>query len=233
MDTRPDLVKLLGIAYLVQFVGSLLSDPLFDAGAGSGIVAEQLVNIAGNSMLVRASVIVQMITAIGIIAMTVFLYNVLRKQNRSLALLALSFWLVEAILLILSAIASHTLIPLSIEYLQAGTPDPSLFTSLGILVLSLKEFSFAIHMLFFGLGGVIWYYLFYRSGFIPRALALWALVCMPLAAVDALLFLMGFGLDSVLRMVVLLPMIAYLPYEGILGIWFIVKGIDDQERLAE
>ena len=52
---------------------------------------------------------------------------------------------------------------------------------------------------------------------------------MPLMAIDVLLFLLGIGLESIVRMAILFPLIAYLPYEGLMGIWFIVKGIDDSD----
>ena len=221
--------KLLGIAYLIQFVGSLVSDPTLSAAMGSGSASEILVSISNNVLLMRAGIISEIITALGIIVMTVLLYIVLKKQNNVFALVALSFWLTEAVFLGISSVMTHAMIPLSHEYVLAGSPDPSVMISLGTLLMEMKEFCYAIHMLLFGLGGILWYYMFYKSQYIPKALALWALVMMPLIPIDVLLFLLGIGLDSVLRMAILFPLIAYLPYEGVMGIWFIVKGIDDKE----
>ncbi len=221
--------KFLGIAYLIQFVGSLLSDPLSSAAIGTGSTSESLVSISSNVLLLRAGIIAEIVTVLGIIVMTVLLYIVLQHQNEVFALVALSFWLTEAIFLVFSSIAANGLIPLSHDYVLAGSPDPSVMITLGTILLEMKEFCYAIHMLFFGLGGILWYYLFYKSKYIPKALALWALVLMPLMPIDVLLFLLGVGLDSILRMALLFPLIAYLPYEGILGIWFIVKGIDNSD----
>jgi len=227
MDSNKNTPKFLGIAYLIQFIGSLLSDPLSSAAIGVGNTAENLVSISSNVLFLRAGIIAEIVTAIGIIVMTVLLFIVLQHQNKTLALVALSFWLIEASFLAFSSLAANALIPLSQEYVLAGSPDPSVMITLGTILLETKEFCYAIHMLFFGLGGILWYYMFYKSQYIPRALALWALVLMPLMPIDVLLFLLGIGLDSILRMAILFPLIAYLPYEGILGIWFIVKGIDD------
>ena len=218
--------KLLGIAYLIQFVGSLVSDPTLSAAMGSGSASEILVSISNNVLLMRAGIISEIITALGIIVMTVLLYIVLKKQNNVFALVALSFWLTEAVFLGISSVMTHAMIPLSHEYVLAGSPDPSVMITLGTLLLEMKEFCYAIHMLFFGLGGILWYYMFYKSRYIPKSLALWALVMMPLMPIDVLLFLLGIGLDSILRLVILFPLIAYLPYEGVMGIWFIIKGID-------
>ncbi|MGY5865808.1 MAG: DUF4386 domain-containing protein [Candidatus Thorarchaeota archaeon] len=217
--------KLLGVAYLVQFVASLLSGSLIDAIIGTGDMSDQLVNISNNLLLLRLGIIAELITAIGIIVMTVLLYIVLRNQDRIISLVALTFWLTEVILLLVSSIGVNALIPISLEYVQGGISDPSYFLTLGHLFYSFKEFAFAIHMLFFALGGVLWYYLFYRSEYIPRALALWGLIFIAIMPIDIFLVLLGFGLESILRLIALLPLIVYLPFEGVMGIWFIVKGL--------
>ncbi|MGY5876172.1 MAG: DUF4386 domain-containing protein [Candidatus Thorarchaeota archaeon] len=229
MTSERNIPKLLGAAYLVQFVASLLSDPLSSAALGSGSMSEKLVNISNNVMLMRVSILADWITSLGIIVMTVLLYIVLQNQNKVLSLVALSFWLIEAVLLIISSIGAHTLIPLSLEYVQVGAPDPSYFLTLGSLFFEFKEFAYTIHMLFFGLGGILWYYLFYRSEKIPRGLSIWGLVLISLMPIDVLLVLLGVGLESILRLIILFPLIAYLPFEGVMGIWFIVKGIRDIE----
>lgn len=46
---------------------------------------------------------------------------------------------------------------------------------------------------------------------------------------DIFLVLLGFGLDSILRLIALLPLIGYLPFEGIMGIWFMVKGLKNYD----
>jgi len=229
MNSDKKIPRYLGAAYLVQFVASLISDPLSSAAMGSGSISETLVSISSNVVMMRASVIAEVVTALGIIVMTVLLYIVLQKQNKFFALAALSFWLTEAIFLAVSSIGANALIPLSLDYIQAGAPDPSFMITLGTLLVEIKEFCFAIHMLFFGLGGILWYYMFYKSKYIPRVLALWALIMMPLMPIDVLLFLLGVGLDSILRMAILFPLIVYLPYEGVMGLWFIVKGINDSD----
>ncbi len=217
--------KLLGIAYLVQFVASLLSGLLIDAAIGTGDMSDQLISISNNLILMRIGIIAELVTGIGIIVMTVLLYIVLRDQDRIIALVALTFWLTEVIFLLVSSIGANALIPLSLEYILGGVSDPSYFLTLGHLLYSVKEFAFTIHMLFFALGGVLWYYLFYRSEYIPKRLALWGLIFIAIMLIDIFLVLLGFGLDSILRMIALLPLILYLPFEGVMGIWFIVKGL--------
>jgi hypothetical protein len=192
-------------------------------------MSETLVSISDNVILMRLSIIAELATVLGIIVMTVLLFVVLQKQHKYFALLALVFWLTEAILLAVSSIGANALIQLSLEFVQAGAPDPSYLLTLGTLFSGISEFTYAIHILFFGLGGPLWYYLFYRSKQIPRFLSIWGLVLISLMPIDVLLYLLGFGFEFIGRMIVLLPLIAYLPFEGVMGLWFIFKGLNETD----
>jgi len=228
-----NIPKLLGLAYLVQFIASLLSGPLIDTALGTGDMSDQLVSISSNLFLMRLGIFTELITAIGIIVMTVLLYIVLNEQDRTLSLIALVFWLSEVILLVISSIGGNALIPISLEYVQGGVTDPSYFLTLGHLFYSLKEFAFAVHMLFFSLGGIIWYYLFYKSKKIPKFLALWGLILLSLMPIDIVLALFGFSIDSIWRLIALVPLIPYLPFEGVMGLWLIIKGLNESELSNE
>ena len=196
MDFGKNTPKILGIAYLIQFIGSLLSGILSDMAIGSGTISENLVSVSNNLLLMRTSIVAELVTCLGIILMTVFLYVVLEKENRTIALVALSLWLIEVVFLVISSIGANALIPLSIEYVQSGSPDPSYMITIGSLFYILKEFSMIIHMLFFSVGGILWYYLFYRSKKIPKFLALWGFVLLSLMPIDIVLALCGMGVDS-------------------------------------
>ncbi len=217
--------KLLGVAYLIQFVASLLSGSLIDAAIGTGDMSDQLVNISNNLLLMRIGIIAELITGTGIIVMTVLLYIVLRDQDKIISLVALTFWLTEVIFLLVSSIGANALIPISLEYVQGGIADPSYFLILGHLFYSFREFAYTVCMLFFAFGGPLWYYLFYRSEHIPRALALWGLIFIAIMPISIFLVLLGFGIDSILMLIAMLPLIVYLPFEGVMGLWFIVKGL--------
>jgi hypothetical protein len=233
VQKNKNTAKLLGIAYLIQFIASFLSTPLFDAALGSGTISEKLTNLSNNILLLHASIVVQLITCLGITMMSVLLYVVLEKENKPMALLALSFWLMNVVFLAISSIGAYVLIPLNIEYVLAGSPDPSYFLTLGVLFLGFKEFTFTLHMLFFSMGGILWYYLFYKSKKIPKYLALWGLIFIALMPIDLTLALFGFGIDSMWRMITFLPYIPYIPFEGVIGVWFIVKGLNDTDSNVE
>lgn len=72
-------------------------------------------------------------------------------------------------------------------------------------------------MLPFCLGAILFYYLFYKSAMIPRALSLWGLAAVSLALIGTVSALAGHELSFV----VYLP---YLPFEFVVGMWILFRG---------
>ena len=223
MNTSKNTIRLLGAAFLIVFVASILSGSLLNAAIGSGSISDNLVNVSNNLTLMRISILVELVTSIGIVVLAALLYVVLHKQNKIIALVALGWWLAEAITLAVSKIGAFALIPLSLEYVKAGAPDSSYFQALGdFFYYGFDRQGWFIHMLFFGLGGILWYTLFYSSRYIPRVLSVWGIVAVSLVLMDILLVLLNVIPD--LQMIILAP---YLVFEALIGPWLMVKGIRD------
>ena len=158
MNTSKNTIRLLGAAFLIVFVASMLSGSLLNAAVGTGSISDILVNVATNLTLMRISILVELVTSLGIIVLASLLYIVLHKQGKIIACVALGWWLAEAITLAVSKIGAFALIPLSQEYVKAGAPDPSYFQTLGdFFYYGFDRQGWAIHMLFFCLGGILWY----------------------------------------------------------------------------
>jgi hypothetical protein len=229
MNSDKNTLRLLGAAFLIVFIASLLSGSLLNSAIGSGSISDNLVNISNNLTLMRISILVELVTSIGIVALAMLLYVVFHKQYQIIALVALGWWLAEAITLAVSKIGAYALIPLSLEYVQAGAPDSSYFQTLGdFFYYGFDRQGWAIHMLFFCLGGILWYYLFYRSKYIPRVLSGWGLVAVSLVSINILLMLFDRSFD--LQMLMLAP---YLVFEALIGPWLMVKGIRDGSEIMK
>jgi hypothetical protein len=92
---------------------------------------------------------------------------------------------------------------------------------LGTLALESMDFlGFTMHMLAFCLGAVLFYYLLYKSDFVPRLLSLWGLITViPLFfATLATIF------DYQVPFIIAIP---YVPFEFVIGVWILVKGIPE------
>jgi hypothetical protein len=177
-----------------------------------------MTNIANNPLQMRASILVEMITAIGIVMLGALLYVTLKKQNGNIALVALGLYLIEAALLAASRIPAFSLLRTSQESVIAGHPD--YLQALGNVFYEAQSFGYDLHMLPFALGATLFYILFFRSGFLPRVLSLWGLIAAPLAFIGTLFSLLGYNVP----IFVFLP---NLPFELGAGLWLMVKGIRD------
>ena len=71
------------------------------------------------------------------------------------------------------------------------------------------------------MGGIIWYYLFLRSGYIPEALPIWGLAGVSLLLIPVLSLIY----DRDFTHPVMAVGLVYLPFELVLGVWLIVKGL--------
>ena len=216
-------IRLLGAVQLFVFATGIIGNQLLVSVVGSGSTSDKLVNISNNLTRVRISNLVTLVECVGIIVLGVLFYIVFYKEYKIIALVALGLFLAEAITLAVSKTGAYALIPLSQEFVEAGAPASSYFQTLGdFLYSSVDRLGYDIHLLFFGLGGILWYYLFYISNYIPRLLSGWGLVAVLLFTIYVLLTLYNRDFPPAVGILAL----PYLPFELVLGLWLIIKGFN-------
>ena len=211
--------RLLGAAFLIQAVASaigalVLIDPLIVPGN----IIESMTNIANHPLQMRAGIVFQMITAMGVTMLGVMLYLTLKKVNRNIAFVAMGFYILEAAIFASSRIPAISLIGISQESIAVGHPD--YLQTMGNLLNEAAQFGDWLHMLVFSTGATIFYSLFYKSGYIPKALNLLGLVAATVALIGTSMVLLGYDLP----LVVFLP---NLPFELGVGIWLLIRGIKE------
>ena len=81
--------KLLGAAFLLQAIASLVSTFLLTPLIVPGNITASMTNIANNATQMRASIVGEMIAVIGIVMLGALLFLTLKKQNGKIALVAL------------------------------------------------------------------------------------------------------------------------------------------------
>src|SRR5260370_18190783 len=131
MNIEINTVRLLGAAFLFVFVARLSSESLVASVVGIGSISDILVNISKHLTVIRISTLIALVNSLGIVVLAVLLYIVFNKQYEIIALVALGWWLIEAIMLAVSKIGTYALIPLSQEFVKAGAPESSHFQTLG------------------------------------------------------------------------------------------------------
>lgn len=220
MQVTPDarVGRFLGVAFLAQFVTSLaagaLSWPIL-----AGDISAVMVGISNNVVQMRAAIVLDLATCVGIIVMTALLYVMLRGQGRIVALVALVLWLSEVMLTAVSVLGLYALLPLSAEFVKAGAPPTSYYETVGVAFLGIEQHAYDLTLLFFCLGAFLWYGLFFRSRIVPRALAVWGLLAIPLVLAGTLLMVWDRSLN--VSFAIYIP---YLPFELVTGLWLLIRG---------
>lgn len=211
--------RLLGAMFLIVIVASALGGGLLNSAVGSGSISDILVNISKNVTLLRVAILADMVNSLGIMALAVLLYVVLSKQNKIIALVALGWWMAEAISIVISKIGAFALIPLSLNFVQANAIGNSYYETLGgFLYYGLTRQGYTIHMFFYCFGGILWYSLFYRSQYIPRIISLFGLIAVSMG-------LIGIGFQFFGYTVPIFVYLPLLPFELTIGLWLMLRGI--------
>ena len=212
--------RYLGAAFVFQFATSLAAGML-SLSILTGSITEVLPNISSSLGQMRTTIVLELLTSVGIIVMTSLLYVVLRDQNPAVALVALGLWIAEAVMLAVKTLGLYSLLDVSAEYVDAGTPAAasSSYEPVGTLSLGVSQHAGDIGMLFFCLGGLLWYYLLFQSRIVPRLLSLWGLAAVPLVLVATVLLVWDHSLHPSIALYAL-----YVPFELVLGLWLLIKG---------
>ena len=222
MNVEMNTVRLLGATQLLVFAASMISERLLISVVGSDTASDILMKISENTTRIRISNLVALVNSAAIVLLGVLFYTVFKEQYKIIALVALVFFLAEGITLAVSKIGTYALIPLSQEFVAQGESGEFTYQELGrFLYNGVDRQGYDIHMFFFCLGGILWYYLLYASGYVPPALALWGLAAICLMTIAYLLVLYNPALKPAL-----VVGLAYLPFELFLGFWLIVKGFN-------
>jgi hypothetical protein len=173
MNTNRRSAVIVGILFLLGFAGAfgpvmvkpILDDPMY------------LARIFENQNTVMMGVLAQLIMALACAGIAIGLYPILKKHNESLALGAVGFRMIENIFQIVAALALLTLLTLSQESVKANALSAPSFQVAGTSLHAIHFWS-ALVLAHFGfcLGALMYYYVFYRSGLIPRWLSGWGIV---------------------------------------------------------
>lgn len=226
MNSDKAASRWLGAVFLLVIVTSALSGVLSTSVAGSGSMSDILVNIAENLSSWRISIVVELGTSIGIVVLAILLYTVLKKHSKPLALAGLGWWLAEAIILAVSQLGAFALIPMSLEFVEAGAPASTSYQTLGhFFYYTLDRQGSEIHMLFYCLGAILWFYLFYRARNIPRVISIFGLAIESVALIGMVFLLFGASVS----MWVFYPIAAL---ELVVGLWLLIKGTKDGAETA-
>ncbi|MEA2458725.1 MAG: hypothetical protein QOC95_1697 [Thermoleophilaceae bacterium] len=214
------LSRIAGVFFVITFVTSipalLLYEPLLKH-------ANYILG-AGADTRIQFAAFLEVILAITGIGTAVTLYPIVKRQNESIALGYVASRILESTVIVIGLVSVLSVVTLRQDIGGAAGADPATLTAVGRSLVAIHDQTFLLGPAFCaGIGnGLMLGYLMYRSGLVPRRMAMLGLYGGPLAAVTATAVLFGaYHQTSAVNSLFTLPEFAW---ELSLGIYLIVKG---------
>jgi hypothetical protein len=201
------------VATVANVVGTGLSRSLLDG-------ADYLSQVAANANRVTTGALLELVAAAACAGIALALYPVLKHCGSGLALGSVVFRTIEAVMYVVAVVGLLSVLALSRGYPQAGLTGRTSIQAGADAVLNLRQQASLVSVFAFGLGGLMYYIVFYRARLIPRWLSGWGIL--------AILLLLAVWLVALFSHQ---PMTTYtvlaLPIgvqELVLAVWLMVKG---------
>ena len=179
-------------------------------------------NILANERLFRLGIASDLATYVIDVVLITALYVVLRPVDRSLALLA-AFWrIVETAVLVVVTLADFDALRIlkGVDQLREFAPDQ--LQAMARLSLGGHGTGFTVAIVFLGLGSTVFSYLWLRSQYIPRALAALGVFASLLAATVAFSLLIFPELIAIVSLAYQIPIGVF---EVTMGLWLLFRGL--------
>lgn len=200
--------------------GALLMNPIINA-------PDYLTTVFSKSATITSGMFGWMINDIGVVFIGLLMFPILKKQSESMALGYLSMRMFESLLMIVGVFFAMLLIPLSHEFIKAGSTDVALFQTMGSVLKQAEDwFLNLLQLVFLGLGGIILTTLLYQTKLVPRFISVFGLIGYALLLPAAVVGLFGIldptpgGSGSILAVPVAIWEIIMMPF------WLFTRGFN-------
>ena len=218
-----------GVFYLVTHVTSIGALALY----GPVLNNPDYIVGAGPDTRVLLGALFEVILALAIVGTAVTLFPVVKRQNEGIALGYVGLRTLEAAIIAVGIVSLLAVVTLRQDLAGAAGTDAGSLVTVGKGLVAVHDWTFLLGPNFvLGTNTVLLAYLMYRSGLVPRFIAVLGLVGGPMVFAWAIGVLFGFYKQvSVWGFVTAVPVFAW---ELTLAFWLIAKGFKPQAaaRLA-
>jgi hypothetical protein len=221
-DTQRTAARVVGAAYLIALAPAVFAE-FYVRGqlVVAGNAAQTAVNIVAHERLFRVGIASNLAVFAIDIALITALYIVLNPINKTLALLALGWGLVETAILVVATLSDFNVLRLLSGAAYLNVFEVDRLQTLARLSVGTHADVYNVGLVFAGLRSTTFCYLWVKSGLIPRALAVFGVVASLLMGVCAYSFIMFSELTSIV------PVGIYggpiFLFELTMGVWLLVR----------
>lgn len=214
--------RLAGLMYLVVLAFDIAGLVLGSVIAGSGTFDDRAQRIIASEGLYRVALVCAVVGSLSTISLAVALYVTVRPVDGNLAMMALLFRTGEAAVGAAGIALSFVVLQMSLAVRDATAFDASQLGALASLFAAAPTGEIAA--VFFSLGSTIFFYLFLRSTYIPKALSAWGVLA-------SVVFAVAWGGRLIVPEASGLSTYGSLPAlvaEVSTAVWLLIKGIKTQ-----
>jgi hypothetical protein len=231
-ESQRKAAKVVGFIYLFALVPAIFAE-FYVSGQliNYDNAAETARNIMANERLFRLGIASNLVVWVVDVVLITALYVVLKPVNRSLALLA-TFWrLIETAVLVIVPLTDQDVLRVlsGAEYLRAIGPEQ--LQAMARLSIGAHNAVYNVGLMFLGLGSTVFCYLWFKSGYIPKALAALGVLGSLLIGVCTFAFIIFPEARNVIPVAVYTGPIFI--FELTIGFWLLFKGIRTSERAID
>jgi hypothetical protein len=162
--------RLAGILFLGVIIIALVGGSILSRVAGSGTFAETAARIAASERLYRVALSAVLTATLSSTLLAFALYATLRPVNRLLAQIAIIFSLEDSFLALIVRMCGFVRMHLYVSA-QAVGAGPIAAQALADLMRTIAGTTENLGGICFGIGSALFFYLFFRSRYIPRFLS--------------------------------------------------------------
>ena len=221
MKSYKKTARIVGVLFIIA-TAAIFAESLYEPILSS---PDYLDIIYPNKIIVIIGILLESIMIPSMFLIPIFLYPILKRYNKVLALGYVGFRSLEALLISIAQINKFSLINLSRDYLNNDGLDVSYFQNIGNSIQS--RFLWVntdglIYVTVFAIGALIFYYILYQSNLVPRWLSGWGLIA-SIAILTATVLAAFTDISPVLAILLIAPIAVQ---EMVMAVWLIVKGFN-------
>ncbi len=217
--------RLAGLLFLIAMATGLFAEFYVHFPSSlivSGDAAKTASNITSNEILYRIGIANNIFTFTTDVVLIWALYILLKPVNRSLALLAVFFRLIETTIACV-AIVSYFV---AMQYISDANPleafNPEQLQALFIMHYT-YALTFTVVAIFLGLGSTIFNYLLLKSQYIPKVLAVWGIFSSLLLLMSQFAIIVFPDIEKIIIPASFAPIVTD---EIALGFWLLFKRVN-------
>ena len=225
MNSDRKTAIIVGILFIIATV-SIFAESIYEPFLNS---PDYLDIIYPNKTTVIIGLLLESIMIPAMFLIPIFLFPILKKHNRALALGYLGIRSLESVLIGVAQIIKISLISLSQDYLTGGGADILDFQNTGSSIQSKLLWvntDGTIYVVIFAIGAFMFNFVLYKSKLIPRWLSIWGLFGAVAISIGSILYAFT-DTSEVIAMLLIAPIAVQ---EMVMAVWLIVKGFNPSAK---